>query len=227
MAKLTPDEIARRFKQQVEHEVKGRESIHESPQGVSSAVEMTNEIEVGAIVVGLLHPIEYSQDEWSLNEMARDVDSFLRLVVANVTNHDGVVSRYFGPMIMCQFGGLLANPNAPHALNAFRALSDISSELASQNAQRAATSQRQLNTGFGVVYGKVLGGVRGYERYTSYELIGGHVYLAIALAQLARDGQCFANDQFVLQIDWQGDPFPTQQVLLTNGNIQTIYRVMG
>ena len=217
----TSEDFARKFKQQVAQKPAQVMSKQDSSD---VAKQRDNQISEAVILAGIVHPQPFNKDDANLLKISGDIDTFFQLVVTNVSGHHGVFYRYLGSMLICAFG---APPSVSEgisdSLNALDAVREISAQLHLLNAQRSAEVKTILNTGFGIVFGKTIGGNRGFEKYASYELVGWSSYLAMALAYAAQGGQCFATSEFVARLPDQ-ERFQSQRIVeLANGITQPVY----
>ncbi|MDB6020778.1 MAG: putative Adenylate cyclase [Pedosphaera sp.] len=116
-------------------------------------------------------------------EVIEMLNEHMTLLARIVKEHNGVLDKFVGDLLMAIFGAPLSHEN--DTLNAAR----CALQLIREREQLNATSRHQLHVGIGVASGRVVAGCMGSADRLNYTVLGERVNLASRLCSQAGPGQ--------------------------------------
>ena len=124
----------------------------------------------------------------ALHEM---LNQYFRVMVDQVSRHDGNIDKFIGDKIMAVFTGR----DGDGSVSATRAALGIQQEIAALNRTRGAGQGEAIEVGIGINTGEVVMGTIGSEERMSFTVIGDAVNVADRLQSLAGAGEIYVGQR--------------------------------
>ncbi len=159
----------------------------------------------------------------SLEELHALLNEYFRVMIDEVTAHDGAIDKFIGDKIMAVFVAD-QSAGAPAATSAALAIQRRIQEL---NAARAAQGKAPIVVGIGINSGTVVMGTVGSQERMSFTVIGDVVNVADRLQSLAAAGETLVGKATFERLHGRFEVEPIgEQKLKGRQNAEAVFRVL-